>query len=173
MPKAKTVVVTTLVVACSVCIKPAFVVAQSAAEVPAPEVVSSKAEPKKLNVATLVGPMESAPELFSKMRLMSSYDENATHESAQLSEQVPAAYSFCWAAPNFYHQPLYFEQAYLERFGAGRHRAIQPFSSGLAFYSRFPLLPVMLLKEPLYSREYTLGYRRPGDRVTHVPLFSP
>ena len=129
---------------------------------------------RKLEVSSLIGPMPAAPAMFSKLRLHSAFSETLNHaESTTAVVPQPlgqANQQFTWAAPNFYHQPLYFEQPYLERFGAGPHRALQPWTSALGFYSRIPLLPFAMLKQPPTSRDYTLGYKRPGDCVNEVPL---
>lgn len=141
-------------------------------------------ERKQLDVDTLTGPLTSAPTLFGKMQLSSAFDRSFQQSEAGSdassidmrlepgTESVQVAKPFCWVAPSFYHQPLYFEQPYLERFGAGPRRALQPWSAGLAFYSRVPLLPMAMFKAPPKSRDYTLGYRRPGDCVSDVPLLT-
>lgn len=153
---------TSMIVVCVICVAP-NVLAQTA-EAP------SK---KQLEVASLIGPLPPSRALFGKMQLTSAFEEDLQNQATEVENGPAKTHStFCWVAPNFYHQPLYFEQPYLERFGAGPHRALQPWSAGLAFYSRIPLLPVSLLKHPPDSRDYTLGYRRPGDCVTDVPLVT-
>lgn len=147
---------------------------------------TSKAVGKQLKVDSLIGPMPAAPTLLGKLNLSSAYDESlqadqvrsdeANSHEANNDEAIAGidgppfgdggyltAQTFCWTAPNFYHQPLYFEQPNLERFGVGPRRVLQPWSSALAFYGRLPLLPAAMLKNPPRSREYTLGYPRPGE----------
>lgn len=165
--------------------------AQERAQGKAPEKIREKAEKKAqetdkakdkekpaarktLDTVALTGPMQSAPALFGNLKLESAFDRSLASPGTTTIEEGPAVCSstFCWAAPNFYHQPLLFEQPYLERFGAGAHPALQPFTAGLNFYGRIPFLPYSLLKHPTTSRDYTLGYRRPGDCVTNLPLIK-
>ncbi len=131
---------------------------------------TSSVSRNRLEVASLIGPLQPTSELFGKMQLESEFDRSLASGYASPDIAECPSNTFCWTAPNLYHQPLYFEQPYMERFGVGPHRAVQPWSSGLAFYGRIPLLPLSLLNHPPQSRDYTLGYRRPGDSVTRVPL---
>jgi len=70
---------------------------------------------------------------------------------------------FCWEPTNLYHNPIYFEDVPLERYGHTRHYLIQPFFSGAKFAAQFFGLPYQLTIYPLCSRQYSLGYYRPGE----------
>ncbi len=69
-----------------------------------------------------------------------------------------------WAAPKFYHKPLYFEEPNLERYG--QHVGGPLFQSTVSaahFFGRIPLLPYMIGKDSPCSCDYTLGRYRPGN----------
>ncbi len=68
-----------------------------------------------------------------------------------------------YAATNFCHQPLYFQEINLERYGNNFGPCLQPFASAGAFFGRVPLLPYMLVAKPPCECIYTLGYQRPGN----------
>ncbi|MBN1853373.1 MAG: hypothetical protein JW829_11640 [Pirellulales bacterium] len=71
---------------------------------------------------------------------------------------------FVWAAPAFYHRPLYFEQVGLERYGNGACRPwIDPVISTAHFFATVPILPYKIGAEPICSHVYTLGRGRPGN----------
>jgi hypothetical protein len=79
---------------------------------------------------------------------------------------------FCWAAPGFYHQPLYFEQINVERYG--HHVCCGPCSdcaqsvvSAAHFFAAMPLLPYKIGADPCCERQYTLGHYRPGSCNPH------
>ena len=69
-----------------------------------------------------------------------------------------------WAAPNFYHRPLIFEERNLERYGNQvRHQHI---ASAAKFFTTLPLIPYKT-GQAIGRREYTLKDRRPGDYVPY------
>ena len=68
-----------------------------------------------------------------------------------------------WAPTNFYHYPLYFEDPSLERYGHTYHPLIQPFASTGRFATQLVGLPYQMTLHPIASREYALGYYRPGE----------
>ncbi len=71
---------------------------------------------------------------------------------------------YAWEAPGVCHQPLYFEQVNVERYGytAGR---LQPTLSAAHFFGTIPMLPYLVGAQPARECVYTLGYYRPGNRV--------
>lgn len=155
---------TTLVIVANLICAAPLALAQTSSEAPSR---------KQLEVGSLVGPLTPTANLLGKLQLTSAFEKDLRGQATEVEKAPANTHStFCWVAPNLYHQPLYFEQPYLERFGVGPHRALQPWSTGMAFYGRIPLLPISLLKHPPTSRDYTLGYRRPGDCVTDVPLVT-
>jgi hypothetical protein len=68
-----------------------------------------------------------------------------------------------WAPTNFYHYPLYFEDPALERYGHTYHPLIQPFASTGRFAGQLVGLPYQMVLHPVHSRQYALGYYRPGE----------
>jgi hypothetical protein len=102
---------------------------------------------------------------------------NVSYDSVLMRHWMGLRY--CWDAPVLYHQPLYFEQVNLERYGYGpRHlRAIQPVLSGAHFFATVPTLPYQIASGPLHRVEYALGHYRPGSpapyRIQYPPLSIP
>lgn len=74
---------------------------------------------------------------------------------------------YTWAAPNLFHQPLYFEEVNLERYGTGARRIFQTPVSATHFFANIAVLPYHVASLPPRKRIYTLGHYRPGDCVPH------
>ena len=74
---------------------------------------------------------------------------------------------YTWAAPNLYHQPLYFEEVNLERYGNGPRRIFQTPLSAAHFFTNVAVLPYHVASLPPRKQIYTLGHYRPGDCVPH------
>jgi len=70
--------------------------------------------------------------------------------------------NFTWTASNLCHNPLYFEQPALERYG---HTIgpLQPVVSGVGFLATIPALPWLMAIDPPNECQYALGYYRPGS----------
>jgi hypothetical protein len=75
---------------------------------------------------------------------------------------------YFWEASNLAHRPLYFEQAYVERYGYN-YRCLQPVVSGVEFYTDFALLPVTMAAHIRRPYIYALGPARPGTRGVPEP----
>lgn len=73
---------------------------------------------------------------------------------------------FAWAAPNIRHQPLYFEDASLERYGQTKGIIKQPFASAFEFLRDSALLPLNASIDCPYSCDTPLGFARPGSQGT-------
>jgi hypothetical protein len=82
--------------------------------------------------------------------------------------------NFNWNATCFYHNPLYFEEANLERYGyqcgdrcccctCGRECCLQPAASAAHFYGALLALPYCMFEQCPGDCVYTLGHYRPGD----------
>lgn len=80
---------------------------------------------------------------------------------------------FNWSATQFCHQPLYFEEVNLERYGYGCRPCLQPLVSGAHFFLTVPALPYKMVVNPPRECVYTLGYYRPGDRVPWQRNYLP
>ncbi len=71
-------------------------------------------------------------------------------------------FHFGWAWRGFYHQPLYFEDVGLERYGHSRNAVLQPVASSAHFFGNVALFPVKLLvTHPCsYTRTTSAYYSR-------------
>ena len=81
---------------------------------------------------------------------------------------------YTWEATCFYHNPLYFEEINLERYGyqcgdrscccsCGRESCLQPAASAFHFFGTLPVLPYCMANECPGDCVYTLGHYRPGN----------
>lgn len=77
---------------------------------------------------------------------------------------------YFWQASNMVHRPLYFEQRYVERYGAN-FGLMQSIASGVQFAADTALLPAKMLVHPPRECVYTLGYGRPGSSGTRCPRY--
>ncbi len=71
--------------------------------------------------------------------------------------------TFHWVASNLAHQPLYWDDQPLERYGQSVLPLAQPVLSGVHFFATFPVIPYEIGLDGPYGLIYTLGYYRPGD----------
>lgn len=76
---------------------------------------------------------------------------------------------FTWAAPDFCHRPLYFEEVYLERYGHS-FGVVQPAVSSAQFFGRSLALPCLVVVRRPWECVYPLGHERPGDYVPFAPF---
>jgi hypothetical protein len=75
---------------------------------------------------------------------------------------------YFWQASNLAHRPLYFEQAYVERYGYN-YRCLQPVVSGVEFYADVAALPFKRAANIRRPLVYDLGPARPGTRGSSQP----
>ena len=68
-----------------------------------------------------------------------------------------------WEASALCHQPLYFEDVPLERYGHALPPPFQPLLSGAKFFATIPFMSYKMVLEPPNERVYALGYYRPGS----------
>ena len=113
---------------------------------------------------------------------------------AQINQTSGPAAARCWTvayynwdATCFYHNPLYFEEANLERYGyqcgdrscccsCGRECCLQPAASAAHFYGAVLALPYCMFEQCPGDCVYTLGHYRPGDCNPwrcYWPTFDP
>ena len=99
-------------------------------------------------------------------------DNRATRcpDPAQLPMQgqtvrVFAPTTYAWAASNLSYNPLYFEDADLERYGHLYPEWVQPFASGGLFAVQVAALPYQMAIDPPCACVTPLGFHRPGDCV--------
>jgi hypothetical protein len=67
-----------------------------------------------------------------------------------------------WQSPDLCYQPLYYEHANLERFGAKR-KYLQPAASAIHFFASTVTLPYKTALDPYWECQYAAGYGRPGN----------
>lgn len=80
-----------------------------------------------------------------------------------------------WEPSNLFHNPLYFEDHALERYGHTHHELLQPFVSVGKFGAQFIGLPYQMALHPIHECQYTLGWHRPGECVPyryHLPPWN-
>jgi hypothetical protein len=72
--------------------------------------------------------------------------------------------NYMWCASNLYHNPLYFEDVPLERYGHVKcNEYVQPFVSVGKFGVQLIGLPYQMALDNPHDCRYALGYYRPGD----------
>jgi hypothetical protein len=69
---------------------------------------------------------------------------------------------FNWRPTNFFHQPLYFDDQPLERYGQTLSPHLQPILSGTRFFLTFPIVPYKMGIDRTHDCISTLAYHRPG-----------
>jgi hypothetical protein len=89
---------------------------------------------------------------------------NANHDWPTLS--------YSWEASATCHNPLYFEDVNLERYGYS-HGILQPLISGGRFFTTVVFLPYKIVAHPPGEIIYPLGYYRPGDAAPPVRQIEP
>ena len=81
---------------------------------------------------------------------------------------------YCWDASNIYHNPLYFEDVVLERYGHTYPECLQALVSVGKFGTQLVGLPYQIGLDHMCNKEYPLGYYRPGEcapyRCYQIPL---
>lgn len=80
--------------------------------------------------------------------------------AGSLASNSPQTY-YHWMASNLTHDPLYFEDVSLERYG--HTYPLQPFVSISKFGLQVIGLPYQMALNPVDCEQYALGYYRPGD----------
>ena len=103
-----------------------------------------------------------------------SSPEELKLEGQPFQERMFAESLFVWEPSNIFYNPLYFEDAALERYGHTHHDLLQPFVSTGKFGIRLLGLPYQTRFHPIHSKVYPLGWYRPGEyaprKHTYVPL---
>lgn len=73
-----------------------------------------------------------------------------------------------WQASNLHHNPLYFEDPSLERYGHTYHPLVQPLASVGRMGIQTIGLPYQMTIDPVWKKRYTLGWYRAGDCAPKV-----
>lgn len=80
---------------------------------------------------------------------------------------------FLWQPTNLFHQPLYFDDQPLERYGQTIAPLLQPLISGARFFLQIPAMPYKMTIDRPFDCVTTLGYYRPGDCAPCVKQLPP
>ncbi|QDV70172.1 hypothetical protein Poly24_38910 [Rosistilla carotiformis] len=73
-----------------------------------------------------------------------------------------------WKASNLCHNPLYFEEVQLERYGHSAGPIKQPLISTAHFFVNIAVLPYKMGIHPATECQYALGYYRPGNCAPYL-----
>ena len=73
-----------------------------------------------------------------------------------------------WKASNLCHNPLYFEEVQLERYGHSVGPFQQPIISSAHFFVNIAVLPYKMGIHPPQECQYALGYYRPGNCAPYL-----
>jgi hypothetical protein len=89
-----------------------------------------------------------------------------------VSERMFADSILTWKASGLCHNPLYFEDVKLERYGHEWGPVVQPALSTVRFFGDLAVLPYKMGIHPPQECQYPLGYYRPGECApwTHGPV---
>ncbi|MDP6445698.1 MAG: hypothetical protein QF805_18025 [Pirellulaceae bacterium] len=74
-----------------------------------------------------------------------------------------ALVEYHWEPSEFFHQPLYFDDQPLERYGQSMAPRLQPLISGAHFFGNFFVTPYKMGVNRTHDRISTLGYYRAGS----------
>ncbi len=181
--------VQTLAIATAISMFPGISSAQEPAKNPSVDISGRQAPveyestklPKVPSVASMVSPQTNVEGMFQRSATDSAFDSSeksldyGTRASVVGGEQdlIWAGSTYTWAAPNFYSQPLYFEQVNLERYDSKIAPCFRPAVSYAHFLGSIPVLPYKIGGQPVHSRAYTLGHWRPGNCTPHQIHWGP
>ena len=115
----------------------------------------------KTDIRTIKPSLSYALREIEASQLPTDYDSRLDKGEYVARKSNPAVLQ--WAPTNFYHYPLYFEDPALERYGHTYHPLVQPFVSTGRFAGQLVGLPYQMVLNPVHSRQYALGYYRPGE----------
>lgn len=142
--------------------------------------VDESQRPLRFNVSTYTGKLTGAEQLFAASKVEPVFlnsavivqkTERVQIDPHDLNVTVPwDDRVYTWAAPQFYHKPLYFQQVNLERYGIGPCSPLQPAHSVMHFYGSTILWPAKMLWNAPAKSIYSLGHQRPGDCVDYQNL---
>ncbi len=134
--------------------------------------IDESQRPLRFSVSTYTGKLAQAEQLFAASKVEPVFLTSAAvvqkTEREQIDQHDPTVTLpwedrvYTWAAPQFYHKPLYFQQVNLERYGVGPCSLLQPAHSALHFYGSTILWPGEMLWNAPAKSIYSLGHQRPG-----------
>lgn len=100
-----------------------------------------------------------------------SFPKECLLEETPFVNRQFAPICYTWTAPGLAINPLYFEDASLERYGHSWGTILQPIVSAGEFVVTIPCLPWLMAIDPPNECQYTLGYYRPGECAPYI--FDP
>ena len=111
-------------------------------------------------------------------------DEDAEADQYQCPEEIPLPQSglayrtwetkrYHWVASDLTYNPLYFEDAQLERYGQTYSPLVQPFASTGKFLVQTVALPYQMAIDSPHACVSPLGYYRPGECVPKLHSAIP
>jgi len=147
----------------------------------AAEKLESTKLPKVPSVASMVSPQVNVEGMFRRSATVSAFDSSeklmdyGTRSTVGefVHDLTWSGSIYTWAAPNFYSQPLYFEQVNLERYDSKIAPCLQPAVSYAQFLGTIPVIPYKIGGQPIHSRAYSLGHWRPGNCTPHQIHWGP
>ncbi len=101
------------------------------------------------------------------------YPESSSGTPFVWGRRSAVEYDFYWAAFGLVHNPLYFEDVPLERYGTGYSPVVQPVVSAAKFCGNVAILPYRIGLDSPHQLDYTLGYYRPGSWAPSVRPHLP
>ena len=104
-----------------------------------------------------------SPETASKKKLKRDFKPKEYWTSKPYTPRIFEDVLFTWEASDLYHNPLYFEDPALERYGHTYPDIVQPFASVGRFGLQLVGLPYQMTIDPICSKHYALGWYRPGE----------
>ena len=122
---------------------------------------------RALKSESMIGPLSDPTSLFAKLGQDSDSQPDLLVVSPEtvVRNHIWQPLNHTWVSPVFFHNPLYFEQVNLERYGLGAHSSLQPVLSAVHFFGSIPLAPLKGIKQRPYDYVTTLGSYRPGNCV--------
>ncbi len=105
--------------------------------------------------------------------LPEDFAKNTDDES--ISRVIGAPMLLQWQPTNLWYHPLYFEDPALERSGHTYSPLVQSLVSTGRFVGQAATMPYHAALRPMHSREYPLGWYRPGEcapYLTHRPAWN-
>lgn len=122
---------------------------------------SAPASRLKTDIRSIKPTLSYALKNIDKEQLPEDFDSQLEAGEYAARQSSPIVYQ--WAPTNFYHYPLYFQDPSLERYGHTYHPVVQPFASTGLFATQLVGLPYQMVLNPVHSKQYSLGYYRPGE----------
>ena len=126
-----------------------------------PDGTSSTPSRLRTDIREIQPTLSYALKNIEKDQLPEDFDARFDNGEYQARQSSPTVYQ--WAPTNFWHYPLYFQDPSLERYGHTYHPVVQPFASTGLFATQLVGLPYQMTLHPVHSKQYALGYYRPGE----------